>query len=329
MDRDKKDIKNVKDAEDIAQGDDSRITSDKPKEGGLRNIFSREKFIGFLDRQGFYIVLFVCICIIGVTALITTGKDKKPYGEEQNEVQNGDYELDLDGNEYRYNLYSDMYKTDELGEDSEDMDDVNIKVEDVLTGDESEESSEEDKKDIGNSKEESKVEKEETDTQGGTTNVLEENVKEVSNPQDKTVSGSEKLGKTMLKPVQSDVIITDYAHDELIYSFTLKEWRTHPAIDIESELGSEVKAALDGVVQSIEEDSLMGIVITLDHGDNLITKYANLSTKDMVQVGQYLVKGQVISGVGKTASAETLDPPHLHFEVIMDGQNVDPKQFFE
>ena len=40
----------------------------------------------------------------------------------------------------------------------------------------------------------------------------------------------------MLKPVEGDTIIMDYAQDEL-YSSTLKEWRTHPAIDIECQLG--------------------------------------------------------------------------------------------
>lgn len=304
---------------DMNKADNDRIKPDKVSKEP-RRIFNREKFISFLDRQGFYVVLFICICVIGVTALITTGKGKEPQSEQQDGVQNGDYDLDD-------NIYSNMYKTDGSTKDGEDMDNVEIKVEDVLTDDGDKDKPDEldNKKPDGDNENVEKKTVSKKDKDNGKTS--EDKIKAASNPQDKTISG--KLGKIMLKPVQGDTIITDYAQDELIYSSTLKEWRTHPAIDIESQLGSEVKAVLDGVVQAIEEDPLMGIVITLDHGEGLITKYANVSTKDMVQIGQYVVKGQVISGVGKTASSEVLDPPHLHFEVIMNGKNVDPKQFFE
>ena len=53
--------------------------------------------------------------------------------------------------------------------------------------------------------------------------------------------------------------------------------------------------------------------------------YANLSTGNMVTVGQKVDKGQIIRGVGSTASAEILDGPHLHFEVLLNGESVDPK----
>ncbi len=70
-----------------------------------------------------------------------------------------------------------------------------------------------------------------------------------------------------------------------------------------------------------------GIVIILDHGNGLMTKYANLSTGDMVQEGSQIGKGEVIGKVGKTASIEMMMKPHVHFEVIKDGISVDPKEY--
>src|SRR5690606_22691878 len=105
---------------------------------------------------------------------------------------------------------------------------------------------------------------------------------------------------TMVYPVQGN-ILKEHTTDELVYSQTLKEWRTHSGIDIEASTGTEVKAALGGTVEEITEDPLMGICITLDHGNELKTLYANLSTGNMVTVGQKVDKGQIISGVGSTA----------------------------
>jgi murein DD-endopeptidase MepM/ murein hydrolase activator NlpD len=135
-------------------------------------------------------------------------------------------------------------------------------------------------------------------------------------------------GITMYKPVEGEVL-KNFSLNELLYCRTLKQWSTHPGMDIEADSGSEVKAAMAGIVTDISEDPLMGIVITLDHGDGIKTRYANLSTADMVGLGQEVEGGQVISGVGRTAIASILYPPHLHFEVLFNGTNIDPKYFIE
>lgn len=139
------------------------------------------------------------------------------------------------------------------------------------------------------------------------------------------VSGGQQAG-LMMMPV-SGAVMKGYAMEELVYSKTLKAWITHSGIDIEGPLGAEVKAALDGIVAAVEEDALMGIVIVLEHGEGLTTVYANLSTQELVQVGQRVEKGQVISGIGRTAALEIADPPHLHFEVRLHGEVQDPMPY--
>jgi len=54
-----------------------------------------------------------------------------------------------------------------------------------------------------------------------------------------------------------------------------------------------------------------------------------LSTKDMVRVGQSVEKGQVISGIGRTASFEITDAPHVHFEVLLNEEFQDPMEYIE
>lgn len=130
--------------------------------------------------------------------------------------------------------------------------------------------------------------------------------------------------ETMLTPVFGTVCM-DFSNGELLYSKTLDLWTTHEGLDIKAEEGSQVRAVMDGTVSEIVNDPQWGMTIVIDHGSSISTKYSNLSTLDMVTLGQKIKKGDVISGVGKTALYEIAEEPHLHFEVLKDGKNLDPK----
>ena len=133
--------------------------------------------------------------------------------------------------------------------------------------------------------------------------------------------------ETMLTPVFGTVSM-DFSNGELLYSKTLDLWTTHEGLDIKAEEGSQVRVVMDGTVSEIVNDPQWGMTIIIDHGSSISTKYSNLSTLDMVTVGQKIKKGDVISGVGKTALCEIAEEPHLHFEVLKDGKNLDPKIYF-
>lgn len=149
---------------------------------------------------------------------------------------------------------------------------------------------------------------------------------------DKVVQKSEAKKKeehrdqSMVLPVNGKISV-GYVKDKLIYSETLEQWTTHEGIDIQSEEGIPVRAALDGQIEDIKNTNEMGTVITIDHGNELITKYAYLSTDKMVKLGTKVKKGQVISGVGKAMGFEMHQGPHIHFEVIKDGNSVDPAKY--
>lgn len=83
-------------------------------------------------------------------------------------------------------------------------------------------------------------------------------------------------------------------------------------------------AAEAGIIEDVYTDDFMGITIVIDHQNGIKTIYANLSNSSLVQKGQSVVRGGVISAVGDTAIYETGEVGHLHFEVLEDGKQVDP-----
>ncbi len=129
-----------------------------------------------------------------------------------------------------------------------------------------------------------------------------------------------------INPVKSEnmTLKNPFSMDKLIYSVTLDQYMTHCGIDIEAPEDSQVVAACDGTVTSVYEDDRFGTSIEITNKDNLKTVYSNLSTAEMVEVGDVISQGQIIGGVGSTGLFELLEPAHLHFEIIKDGSYVDP-----
>ena len=131
-----------------------------------------------------------------------------------------------------------------------------------------------------------------------------------------------------IMPIVGEVM-RDYTQDTLVFSNTLQQWISHEGIDILSEIASPVKAIEAGEVIEVKNDPRYGLIIIIDHGQGYQSVYCNLSTLDMVHVGKKVEKGQVVSGVGNTALFEIKDNPHLHFELIKDGANVNPTEYIK
>lgn len=148
---------------------------------------------------------------------------------------------------------------------------------------------------------------------------VEEN--EVVETNTKVVEETDVFG--LVYPVEGDVGLS-YSPETLIYSKTLQEWTVHNGIDIQAKRGTPVKASEFGTIESVTETTDKGIEIVIVHENGYKTVYSNLSSKDMVGVGDTVVKGQVISGVGNTSAFEYYEPDHLHFEVKKDGKHINP-----
>ena len=133
---------------------------------------------------------------------------------------------------------------------------------------------------------------------------------------------------TFNMPVEGE-IVKKFGKDKLIYSDTLKEWTTHLGIDIKADKTSIVKASADGTVKSIKNDPRYGLTVVIEHTNGFSTVYANLLTAEFVVAGENVKMGQTIGTVGNSATFEILDDPHLHFELLKDGNNIDPEMYIK
>ncbi len=130
------------------------------------------------------------------------------------------------------------------------------------------------------------------------------------------------------KPVDGDVF-REFAKENLIYSETLKEWTTHTGIDIKADKTTVVKSSEAGTVKSIKNDPRYGLTVVIEHDDGFQSVYANLLTSEFVVEGEKVEKGQSIGTVGNTGVFESADEPHLHFEILKDSIQVDPKVYIK
>lgn len=113
----------------------------------------------------------------------------------------------------------------------------------------------------------------------------------------------------------------------LTFNRTMQDWRVHDGLDIAAELGTQVRAAANGQVAEIYHDDLYGTTVVISHRDGLCSIYSNLAETPTVSVGQQVSVGQIIGAVGDTALAETGEACHLHFAMQIDGQSVDPAEY--
>ncbi|MBE6828315.1 MAG: M23 family metallopeptidase [Ruminococcaceae bacterium] len=119
-------------------------------------------------------------------------------------------------------------------------------------------------------------------------------------------------------------IVKDYSGGELVFSNTMEDWRTHNGIDFGAEKGTEVVAVNNGIVTRVYDNSLYGTVVEIDHGEGMTAKYCSLDPEGyVVAEGARVTAGQTIGMLG-TLPIESADPDHLHFEISIKGQTVDP-----
>jgi len=154
------------------------------------------------------------------------------------------------------------------------------------------------------------------------------------NPNEEPVENPDEPGQdvitnpvTFISPVQGQVV-NAYSIDELVYCTTLKQWQTHSGMDYSCEAGASVVAVYDGTVYKVEYNLLDGNVVTIDHGNGLMSKYGSLDSVS-VKEGDKLLKGDELGKAGNSAIGEVNLGTHLHFETLLDGVHVNPAQYSE
>ena len=98
---------------------------------------------------------------------------------------------------------------------------------------------------------------------------------------------------------------------------------THHGIDLAAPKGSQIRALRSGTVLSAKQDKIYGNCVRIRHTDALETFYAHLSRID-VKEGDSVRAGECIGIIGTTGKSTGI---HLHFEVIENGQRIDPSPY--
>ncbi|MCC2634089.1 MAG: hypothetical protein K0S48_1975 [Ramlibacter sp.] len=133
----------------------------------------------------------------------------------------------------------------------------------------------------------------------------------------------QRLKKMMLptqKPVQDGNVGSAYGWR--IDPFTGRS-ALHTGLDFQADAGTPILAAAGGVVVASEMHSQFGNMVEVDHGNDLVTRYAHAS-KLLVKKGDLVKRGQKLAEVGSTGRSTG---PHLHFEVLVQGVQQDPHKF--
>jgi murein DD-endopeptidase MepM/ murein hydrolase activator NlpD len=98
----------------------------------------------------------------------------------------------------------------------------------------------------------------------------------------------------------------------------------HKGVDFVAPLSEPVYATASGKVVFAGEKGDLGIVVDIDHGAGIITRYAHLS-RFSVRNGTVVRKGETIAFVGNTGNSTSA---HLHYEIIFNGNAVNPEKYF-
>ncbi len=101
--------------------------------------------------------------------------------------------------------------------------------------------------------------------------------------------------------------------------------KAHPGLDLVAPDGAPVRAAGRGQVVEASYDEWLGNYVVIDHGFGYSTLYGH-AQRLLVHAGQSVERGQVIALLGNTGRSSA---PHLHFEVRIDGEPVDPRQYLQ
>ena len=99
----------------------------------------------------------------------------------------------------------------------------------------------------------------------------------------------------------------------------------HLGLDFAASSGTPVVTAALGIVIDVYEDTYFGKVVEIDHLNGFQTRYAHLQ-KSMVTKKQFVWQGDRIGLVGNSGNSSA---PHLHFEVVKEGNHINPEEMLQ
>ena len=270
----------------------------------------KNKVKDFFRKEGFYLVLFVCLCIVATVAAFTIRKNS--VAKEENKVNN---ELSLNEVEDNTSSETDSNFNKQNAERVENNDELANNSEEILSEPEVADAEEQ----VADNTQEEVAENQVTEsTQEETADVSAGNDTQIvlSLPIDGNVAISREFGK----------MIRTYSDE------TRSEDTSRRGIDINAAVGTVVKAAAEGKVEEVSSNTTDGTYVVVAHANGLKTKYTNLSEEVKVAAGDVVSAGTEIGTVGNTSGIFTskVCGDVLNVQVQdANGNDVDPSAYFD
>lgn len=126
----------------------------------------------------------------------------------------------------------------------------------------------------------------------------------------------------------SGAVLIGYSMDQTVFFSTLEQYKYNPAMIIGGEAGETIAASAAGIVTNIEETAQTGTTVTLDMGNGYSAVYGQL-TDVPVAIGDYIASGETLGTLGEPTKYYSVEGPNLYFEILKDGEPVDPTNFME
>lgn len=126
----------------------------------------------------------------------------------------------------------------------------------------------------------------------------------------------------------SGAVIMGYSMDKTVFFQTLEQYKYNPAMIIGGEVGETITASAAGIVTNIEETAQTGTTVSLDMGNGYTAVYGQL-TDVPLSTGDYVNAGEMIGNLSEPTKYYSVEGPNLYFEILKDGEPVDPMNFME
>lgn len=118
-------------------------------------------------------------------------------------------------------------------------------------------------------------------------------------------------------------VTKDYSMGVPVFSQTMNDYRTHNGVDFTGIRGENVKTTGEGTVVSVTKDAIWGNTVTIDHHNGVVSAISGLADEALISTGTEVYTGTIIGTVGEIP-VESADNPHVHLEMRVNGQLVDP-----
>jgi murein DD-endopeptidase MepM/ murein hydrolase activator NlpD len=289
----------------------------------------KNKFTEFFKGKGYYVLLFVGVIAIAAVAVI---------GSQLSSDQNQEGENIVDLNEPDDNIAAEDEDT-QLAENNPVSEGIVNNANDSTTDIAANEDA---GQDMASNEDLIEYEGYSEDTIGDADLADEAEATEVAQEEEVVPDAVETTGSTvqadttaamenlnfqedkgLLWPVSGNVLM-NYSMDHTIYHATLMQYKCNPAIIIDAEVGTEVKAAATGIVSSVEENNEeTGCTVTMSIGDGYSVVYGQLDNVEL-EVGDSVSEGDVLGTIDEPTKYYSVEGSNLYFKVMENEQTVNP-----